>query len=66
MFVETGELADIDADLAAAFAGQRNGLCGAAVPGRLWLITGRHTGTVSSPSRCTYRTTGRGEVQGGR
>lgn len=46
MYVETGELADIDADLAAAFAGQRNGLCGAAVPGRLWLITGMHTGTV--------------------
>ena len=49
MYVETGGLADMDdgdADLAAAFAGQRNGLCGAAVPGRLWLITGMHTGTV--------------------
>ena len=28
------------------FAGQRNGLCGAAVPGFLFLITGRHTGVV--------------------
>jgi hypothetical protein len=50
MYVETDEFADLnadeDADLAAAFAGQRNGLCGAVVPGRLWLITGLHTGTV--------------------
>jgi hypothetical protein len=29
-----------------AFAGQRTGLCGAAEPGRLWLITGLHTGNV--------------------
>ena len=28
------------------FAGQRNGLCGAAVPGFLFLITGLHTGEV--------------------
>jgi hypothetical protein len=28
------------------FAGQQNGLCGAAVPGCLFLITGLHTGTV--------------------
>ncbi|MEU3568526.1 hypothetical protein AB0E96_08885 [Kitasatospora sp. NPDC036755] len=33
-------------DLANAFAGQRSGLCGAAVPGALWLTTGLHTGTV--------------------
>ncbi|MFI2608487.1 hypothetical protein [Kitasatospora sp. NPDC018619] len=33
-------------DLAEAFGGQRNGLCGAAVPGRLWLSTGLHTGQV--------------------
>ncbi|MFK0173517.1 hypothetical protein ACIQU5_32520 [Streptomyces sp. NPDC090306] len=29
-----------------AFAGQHGGLCGAAVPGVLWLITGLHTGNV--------------------
>ncbi|MGV9558753.1 hypothetical protein [Streptomyces sp. NPDC003522] len=29
-----------------AFAGQANGLCGAAVPGALWLSTGLHTGDV--------------------
>jgi hypothetical protein len=29
-----------------AFAGQRGGLCGAAVPGVIWLITGLHTGDV--------------------
>ncbi|NJQ15177.1 hypothetical protein HCN52_09505 [Streptomyces bohaiensis] len=29
-----------------AFAGQRSGLCGAAVPGALWLITGLHTGRL--------------------
>ncbi|MGY5106993.1 hypothetical protein ACWC19_41810, partial [Streptomyces sp. 900105245] len=28
------------------FAGQRSGLCGAAVPGYLFLITGLHTGDV--------------------
>ncbi|MFD0410434.1 hypothetical protein [Kitasatospora sp. NPDC127116] len=33
-------------DLAKAFAGQRAGLCGAAVPGLLWLTTGLHTGAV--------------------
>lgn len=32
--------------LAEAFAGQRSGLCGAAVPGSLWLTTGLHTGHV--------------------
>jgi hypothetical protein len=35
-----------DKDMAASFARQRNGLCGAAVPGSLWLITGLHTGEV--------------------
>ncbi|MEA5362748.1 hypothetical protein VA596_24645 [Amycolatopsis sp., V23-08] len=35
-----------DGDLTACFAGQRNGLCGAAVPGTLFLITGLHTGKV--------------------
>ncbi|MFB8276557.1 hypothetical protein [Nocardia colli] len=29
-----------------AFAGQNSGLCGAAVPGALFLLTGLHTGTV--------------------
>ncbi|MEU0009118.1 hypothetical protein ABZ079_33925 [Streptomyces sp. NPDC006314] len=33
-------------DLAEAFAGQNSGLCGAAVPGGLWLTTGLHTGNV--------------------
>lgn len=35
-----------DYDLAEAFAGQVNGLCGAGHPGRLWLATGLHTGNV--------------------
>ncbi|MFF3000798.1 hypothetical protein ACFVTC_40625 [Streptomyces sp. NPDC057950] len=33
-------------DLAEAFAGQSAGLCGAAIPGTLWLTTGLHTGHV--------------------
>ncbi|MFF5858627.1 hypothetical protein ACFY8B_23870 [Streptomyces sp. NPDC012751] len=33
-------------DLSEAFAGQSGGLCGAVVPGVLWLITGLHTGDV--------------------
>ncbi|MEU9731479.1 hypothetical protein [Streptomyces sp. NPDC048002] len=33
-------------DLAEAFAGQSAGLCGAAIPGTLWLSTGLHTGHV--------------------
>jgi hypothetical protein len=33
-------------DLAEAFGGQSSGLCGAAVPGALWLRTGLHTGNV--------------------
>lgn len=32
--------------LSEAFAGQNGGLCGAAVPGALWLSTGLHTGNV--------------------
>jgi len=35
-----------EGDLSACFAGQRNGLCGAAVPGTLFLLTGLHTGEV--------------------
>ncbi|WP_410610426.1 hypothetical protein [Amycolatopsis sp. lyj-109] len=41
---EAGE--PFEGDLTACFAGQRNGLCGAAVPGHLFLITGLHTGEV--------------------
>ncbi|WP_328634876.1 hypothetical protein [Streptomyces sp. NBC_00356] len=33
-------------DLDETFAGQASGLCGAAVPGFLWLVTGLHTGDV--------------------
>ncbi|MER5932801.1 hypothetical protein [Streptomyces sp. NPDC002054] len=33
-------------DLTEAFAGQSTGLCGAAIPGTLWLTTGLHTGNV--------------------
>ncbi|MER6028764.1 hypothetical protein [Streptomyces sp. NPDC001851] len=33
-------------DLADSFAGQCSGLCGAAIPGTLWLTTGLHTGDV--------------------
>ncbi|GAA5215896.1 hypothetical protein GCM10023323_66760 [Streptomyces thinghirensis] len=33
-------------DLQESFAGQSAGLCGAAVPGALWLSTGLHTGRV--------------------
>jgi hypothetical protein len=39
--------ADWDGDMNAAFYGQANGLCGAGVPGALWLITGTNYGTVS-------------------
>src|SRR6266545_1015493 len=35
-----------DPELHEYFAGQQNGLCGGAVPGCLFLITGLHTGTV--------------------
>lgn len=34
-------------DMDACFAGQVNGLCGAGVPGGLWLRTGLHTGLVA-------------------
>ncbi|MFF0497183.1 hypothetical protein ACFYU5_12310 [Nocardia aobensis] len=33
-------------DMQEAFAGQSAGLCGAAIPGALWLMTGLHTGNV--------------------
>jgi hypothetical protein len=34
-------------DMEATFVGQRNGLCGAAIPGSLFLVTGLHTGHVA-------------------
>jgi hypothetical protein len=37
---------DVNSDLEEAFAGQRNGLLGASVPGQLWITTGLHTGRV--------------------
>ncbi|MEV0374585.1 hypothetical protein AB0I10_33185 [Streptomyces sp. NPDC050636] len=43
IYVESGE---DDCDLHESFAGQANGLCGGAVPGGLFLITGLHTGSV--------------------
>jgi hypothetical protein len=43
IYVQSGE--DYP-DLAECFGGQSNGLCGAATPGNLFLITGLHTGEV--------------------
>ena len=39
-------LGDNEVDLEESFCGQANGLCGAASPHRLFLITGLHTGRV--------------------
>ena len=44
-YLEDGRGLDTS-DLAACFAGQANGLCGARGVGGLWLITGLHTGRV--------------------
>jgi hypothetical protein len=44
IYVESGNR---DAGLSESFGGQRNGLCGAAEPGALSLITGLHTGSVA-------------------
>jgi hypothetical protein len=33
-------------DLGECFGGQHNGLCGAAAAGKLWLVTGLHSGRV--------------------
>ncbi|MFT7871104.1 MULTISPECIES: hypothetical protein [Amycolatopsis] len=46
IYVHDEEREPFEGDLHACFAGQRNGLCGAAVPGTLFLITGLHTGEV--------------------
>ncbi|MFD7296630.1 hypothetical protein ACFV9W_25355 [Streptomyces sp. NPDC059897] len=43
-YIESGS--DFAPELQETFAGQRSGLCGAAVPGFLFLITGLHTGDV--------------------
>ncbi len=44
LYVESGDVGT--PDLEGAFAAQANGICGAAVPYGLFLITGLHTGTV--------------------
>ncbi|RLV04650.1 hypothetical protein CTZ27_10955 [Streptomyces griseocarneus] len=46
IYVVSGDPAWSDLGLAEAFAGQTAGLCGAAIPGTLWLTTGLHTGDV--------------------
>jgi hypothetical protein len=46
IYVHSEGGAPFEGDLSACFAGQRNGLCGAAVAGTLFLITGLHTGEV--------------------
>jgi hypothetical protein len=43
-YVESSENRGLD--LQDSFRGQNNGLCGAALPGKLFLITGLHTGKV--------------------
>ncbi|MEV1294958.1 hypothetical protein [Pseudonocardia sp. NPDC049635] len=45
-YLGTGTTAVDGGTMRDCFAGQRNGLCGAAEPGRLFLITGLHTGRV--------------------
>ncbi|MGC7099192.1 hypothetical protein ACPZ19_31340 [Amycolatopsis lurida] len=45
IYVE-GRASEFGGDMSATFAGQSNGLCGAGVPGMLFLITGLHTGQV--------------------
>jgi hypothetical protein len=40
------ESAENYSDLGECFGGQQNGLCGAAIDGKLFLITGLHTGDV--------------------
>ncbi|MCO5968195.1 hypothetical protein [Actinoallomurus soli] len=45
IYVDSGS--DFGGDMYATFAGQSNGLCGGAVPGLLFLVTGLHTGDVT-------------------
>ena len=51
VYVECGEESPAD-PMGAAFPGQANGLCGAALPGYLFLITGLHTGNVAFTVEC--------------
>lgn len=45
---------DVDSDLEDAFAGQRDGLLGASVPGQLWITTGLHLAALAcAPPRPT-------------
>lgn len=44
VYVESGD--ELVSELPESFTGQANGLCGAAQPGSLFLITGLHTGDV--------------------
>ena len=43
IYVQSGH---VMAQMPESFGGQHNGLCGAAIPGALFLMTGLHTGTV--------------------
>lgn len=54
IYVESGQGSP---GLAEGFAGQENGLCGGAVAGTLFLITGLHTGDVgfTGPWSCMMR-----------
>ena len=45
-YVEPVDGDSVSMEMARAFAGQSNGICGAARAGRLFLITGIHTGSV--------------------
>ena len=45
-FYVVATAADKWVDMSAAFAGHANGLCGGGQPGRLFFITGTHTGKV--------------------
>lgn len=45
-FYVVAATADEWTDMNAAFAGQSNGLCGGGQPGRLFFVTGTHTGKV--------------------
>ncbi|MGP8304402.1 hypothetical protein ACTPOK_42225 [Streptomyces inhibens] len=45
LYVESGD-DPIAGSLGESFAGQANGLCGAALPGGLYLLTGLHTGHI--------------------
>ena len=46
-FYVVGQTAPFETEMNDSFSGQANGLCGGAVPGFLFLITGLHTGRTS-------------------